>query len=43
MRQIRLVLSLMVILLGTLQDSARRTTPAVITGTLFDNSSSELL
>jgi hypothetical protein len=36
MRQISLVLSFMFLLLGTLQDSARRTTTVAITGTLFD-------
>jgi hypothetical protein len=36
MRQTSFVLSFMFILLGTLQDSARRTTPVAVTGTLFD-------
>jgi hypothetical protein len=36
MRQISLVLCFMFTLLGTSQDSARRTTAVAITGTLFD-------
>jgi hypothetical protein len=43
MRPIGLVPPVIFVLLGTLRDSARGTTPVTIAGTLFDNSSTDFL